>query len=91
MNKNQKAAIYRRIMKEVSESLKSKLNLNESKKDKYLDLIGKEIHIIHLKDEGPDYDDRFGQVEYVDDEGQLHGSWGGLAVIPEEDDFVVIN
>lgn len=29
-------------------------------------------------------------VEYIDAIGQLHGTWGGLAVIPEEDEFVVI-
>lgn len=31
-----------------------------------------------------------GMVEYVDDMGHLHGSWGGLAVIPGEDMFEVI-
>lgn len=32
-----------------------------------------------------------GVVEHIDDAGQLHGTWGGLAVIPGEDGFVVIN
>ena len=31
-----------------------------------------------------------GTVEYIDDAGQLHGSWGGLAVIPGVDDFIII-
>lgn len=31
-----------------------------------------------------------GSVEYIDDQGQLHGSWGSLAVIPEKDIFEII-
>lgn len=33
-------------------------------------------------------------VEYVDDIGQIHGSWksgGSLAIIPENDNFTVVN
>ena len=36
------------------------------------------------------YVGREGVVEFIDDMGQLHGTWGGLAVIPGEDGFTVI-
>ena len=32
---------------------------------------------------------RSGVVEHIDSIGQLHGTWGGLAVIPGVDDFEV--
>ena len=51
--------------------------------------VGDTIKIIHMKDE-PGYDDTIGVVDLIDDAGQLHGTWGGLAVIPELDDFEVI-
>ena len=51
---------------------------------------GDRIRIIHLKGEDDRYDGREGTVEYIDAIGQLHGTWGSLAVIPEEDEFVVI-
>jgi len=31
-----------------------------------------------------------GIVEHVDDMGQLHGTWGGLAAIPGEDEITII-
>lgn len=37
-----------------------------------------------------DYNGREGVVELIDDIGQLHGTWGGLAVIPEEDTFTIL-
>ena len=43
---------------------------------------GDKIRIIHLTGEDT--------VEYIDAIGQLHSTWGGLAVIPKEDEFVVI-
>lgn len=36
------------------------------------------------------YVGREGAVEHIDSMGQLHGTWGGLAVIPGEDGFTVI-
>ena len=36
------------------------------------------------------YVGREGVVEHIDSMGQLHGTWGGLAVIPGEDRFVII-
>lgn len=51
--------------------------------------IGKKIKIIYMKDEW-NYTGREGIVKSVDSIGQLHGTWGGLAVIPGEDKFEVI-
>ncbi len=36
------------------------------------------------------YDGREGRVEMIDSLGQLHGTWGGLAVIPEADQFIIL-
>lgn len=52
--------------------------------------LGKTIRIDHLSGEDSRYDGKEGVVEYVDGMGQLHGTWGGLAVIPGEDSFMVI-
>ena len=52
--------------------------------------VGDHIRIIQLKGEDSRYDGREGIVESIDSIGQLHGTWGGLAVIPEEDEFMVI-
>lgn len=32
-----------------------------------------------------------GVVTDIDDLGQLHGTWGGLAIIPKLDSFEIIN
>lgn len=53
--------------------------------------LGKRIRINHLNGEDKRYDGKEGDVCFVDGIGQLHGTWGGLAVIPEEDDFEIIN
>ena len=47
------------------------------------------IKILHMNGE-PQYEGREGVVTYIDAIGQLHGTWGGCAVIPETDRFVVI-
>ena len=52
--------------------------------------IGDRIRIYHLKGEDDAYEGAEGIVEHIDSIGQLHGTWGGLAVIPEEDDFQII-
>lgn len=54
---------------------------------------GKKIRIINMDDElsGKNYNGKTGTVKYVDDIGQLHGTWGSLAVIPEIDEFEVID
>ena len=53
------------------------------------DYLGKTIVIITMKDE-PTYSGRIGVVKHVDDMNNLHGTWGGLAVIPDYDSFVVV-
>ena len=54
-----------------------------------MDMIGKIIRIIYMDGE-PNYTGREGEVTSVDDMGQLHGTWGGLALIPGTDDFEII-
>ena len=51
--------------------------------------IGDKIRIIEMQGE-PRYSGREGIVTRIDDMGQLHGDWGGLAVIPGEDTYVII-
>lgn len=58
--------------------------------NKYKHLVGKKIHIVNMKGE-PQYIDKEGIVELVDDSDQLHGTWGGLAIQPENDIFYVID
>ena len=52
--------------------------------------VGERIRIIHLKGEDSNYDGKMGTIEYIDSLGQLHGSWGGVAIIPQMDDYYVI-
>ncbi|MBQ3220574.1 MAG: DUF4314 domain-containing protein [Clostridia bacterium] len=56
---------------------------------KNIELLGKKIRIIEMKHE-PQYTNKEGIVERVDDIGQIHGTWGGCALIPEIDTFEVI-
>lgn len=57
---------------------------------KYEHLIGKKVKITHLSGEDNRYDGKVGVVERVDSMGNLHGTWGFLAIIPEEDAWQVI-
>lgn len=50
---------------------------------------GDKIRIIDMAGE-PHYAGRTGEVEYIDDMGQIHGTWGGCALIPEEDTYELI-
>ena len=53
--------------------------------------VGDKIRIISMEDvRANDYNGKEGVVKYIDSICQLHGTWGGLAVIPECDTFVVI-
>ena len=53
--------------------------------------VGDTIRITKLDDPYDNsYVGREGMVEHIDSMGQLHGTWGGLAVIPGEDGFIVI-
>ena len=38
----------------------------------------------------PQYTNKVGTVTDIDDIGQIHGTWGGCAIIPEEDKFEII-
>jgi hypothetical protein len=44
--------------------------------------IGDRIKIIKMEGE-PQYTDREGVVTHIADVGQIHGTWGGCAIIPE--------
>jgi len=48
------------------------------------------IKIVHLKGEDNRYDGRTGTVTLIDGIGQLHGTWGSLAVIPGVDEYEII-
>lgn len=50
--------------------------------------VGMHIKIKHLNDEDTRYDGKSGVIESIDSMGQLHGTWGGLAVIPGVDSFI---
>jgi Domain of unknown function (DUF4314) len=51
--------------------------------------IGTKVKIIEMTGE-PHYKDKEGVVTHIDDIGQLHGTWGGCAIIPEKDTFEII-
>ena len=51
--------------------------------------IGMKIKIIEMKDE-PNYTNKIGIIKHIDDLGQLHGTWGSLAIIPEVDKIEII-
>lgn len=53
-------------------------------------LIGKKIEIVYMSGE-PRYTGRIGTITHVDDMGQIHGTWGGLALIDGEDEYRVID
>ena len=52
--------------------------------------IGTKIKIIKMKDE-PQYTNREGVVTHIDDAGQIHGTWGGCAIIPGIDTYITID
>ena len=53
--------------------------------------VGDIIKIVALDDPYDNtYPGRIGTVEFIDGAGQLHGTWGGLAVIPEVDRYTII-
>ena len=51
--------------------------------------IGEKIKIISMSGE-PDYNGKIGIVESIDDIGQIHGTWGSLALIPGVDEYEII-
>ena len=50
---------------------------------------GDRIRIIRMDGE-PRYDGKEGTVTHIDDAGQIHGTWGGCALIPGVDRYEVI-
>ena len=52
--------------------------------------VGDKIRIIHLEGEDSRYDGKTGTIEYIDDMGAMHGTWGGLAVLKGVDQFEII-
>jgi len=59
--------------------------------------VGDKIRIIEMDDMNGtdpsvhDYAGRVGIVNHKDSAGQLHGTWGGLALQPEHDRYEIIN
>lgn len=51
--------------------------------------VGQRIKIIAMDGE-PQYTGKEGVIEHIDGIGQLHGTWGGCALIPGIDSFKVI-
>lgn len=51
--------------------------------------IGDTVRIIHMEGE-PQYSGKVGVVDYIDAIGQIHGTWGGCAIIPESDSYEVV-
>lgn len=56
--------------------------------------MGKTIRIIYLVpgciDDNPRYAGKTGVVNYIDSEGHLFGTWGGISILVGEDEFEVI-
>lgn len=46
--------------------------------------VGDKIRIVEMAGE-PHYNGKTGIIDHIDDMGQLHGDWGGLAVHADED------
>lgn len=59
-------------------------------------IVGDRIRIIRMDDcngrdaQAREYNGREGVITHIDSIGQLHGTWGGLAVQPENDDFEIL-
>ena len=51
--------------------------------------IGDKIRIINMEGE-PLYTGREGIITYIDDMGQVHGSWGGLALHEDTDSYEIL-
>lgn len=52
--------------------------------------IGDKIKIINMQGE-PHYTNREGVVTHIDDAGQIHGTWGGCAILPGIDKFIILD
>ena len=52
-------------------------------------IVGNTLRIVEMKGE-PQYTGKIGKVEFIDDIGQIHGSWGGCAILPEHDTYKIL-
>lgn len=52
---------------------------------------GMKIRIIHLDGEDNRYDGHIGVIKYIDSIGQLHLDNCGLAIIPDVDEFELVD
>ena len=75
-------------LKEATEVARRYYTTKQQKESPYK--VGQKVRIIHLEGEDNRYDGKEGVIEHIDGIGQLHGTWGGLAIIPEADEFTVI-
>ena len=51
--------------------------------------VGDKIKIIHMTGEDG-YEGKIGEITMIDGYGQLHGTWGGCAIIPLIDKFEIV-
>ena len=51
--------------------------------------VGDWIRIIYM-DEEPIYEGKEGEVKHIDALGQIHGTWGGCALIPGVDSYEIV-
>ena len=54
------------------------------------DLVGKRVKIINMSEE-PQYSGKEGIIDHIDDIGQIHGTWGGCALIPGTDEYIILD
>lgn len=52
--------------------------------------VGDTIKIVYMEGE-PRYSGKVGKITHIDSMGQYHGTWGGLAVQPQNDDYEIVN
>ena len=52
--------------------------------------VGAKVLILEMQGEA-DYFGKVGIIEHIDSIGQLHGTWGGCALIPTTDTYFVID
>lgn len=51
--------------------------------------VGDVIRIVEMDGE-PRYTGKEGEVKHIDSLGQIHGTWGGCALIPGVDSFEIV-
>jgi len=51
--------------------------------------VGDKIRIVEMVGE-PQYSGKVGTIDYIDDIGQIHGTWGGVAVHADEDTIELV-